>query len=252
MMISNFLKRILISVLLLSLSCVGFARTYLVAVGVADYPGTDSDLSLPANDARAVVEVYKNQCASGTLTYTVLTNEQATKDRITRAITQVFAQAKKDDIVVFFFSGHGYNGGFCAYDGNISYKQVRKAMAKSKSTNKMMFIDACHAGGVRQEASNAEHAAVSSDMKRANVMIFLSSRTDEYSLESPSMQCGFFTTYLTRALRGSADTNSDNIVTARELFLYVNGGVADYSGGRQHPVMWGRFSNDMPVITIRK
>ena len=89
-------------------------------------------------------------------------------------------------------------------------------------------------------------------MKRANVMIFLSSRTDEYSLESPSMQCGFFTTYLTRALRGSADTNSDNIVTARELFLYVNGGVADYSGGRQHPVMWGRFSNDMPVITIRK
>lgn len=251
MMISNSLQRILISVLLLSLSCVGFAHTYLVAVGVADYPGTSSDLTLPANDARAVVDVYKANSPANTLTYVVLTNSQATKDRITRAITQVFAQAKKDDIVVFFFSGHGYNGGFCAYDGNISYKQVRKAMAKSKSNNKMMFIDACHAGGVRQEATNAEHNPVPADMKRANVMIFLSSRTDEYSLESPSMKCGYFTTYLTRGLRGSADTNSDNIVTARELFLYVNGGVADFSNGRQHPVMWGRFSNDMPVIRIR-
>ena len=249
MMISNSFHRILISVLLLSLSCSGFARTYLVAVGVADYPGNDMDLSLPANDARAVVDVYKE---NEHLTYVLLTNSDATRDRITRAITQVFAQAKKDDIVVFFFSGHGYTGGFCAYDGNISYKQVRQAMAKSKCNNKMMFIDACHAGGVRQEAANAEHNPVPTDMKRANVMIFLSSRTDEYSLESPSMQCGFFTTYLSRGLRGSADTNSDNIVTARELFLYVNGGVADFSGGRQHPVMWGRFSNDMPVTTIRK
>ncbi|MGN0224134.1 MAG: caspase domain-containing protein [Muribaculaceae bacterium] len=251
MMISNSFHRILISVLLLSLSCAGFARTYLVAVGVADYPGTSSDLALPANDANAIVEVYKSNSAPNDLTYVVLTNQQATKDRITRAISQVFAQAKKDDIVVFFFSGHGYNGGFCAYDGNIPYKQVRKAMAKSKSNNKMMFVDACHAGGVRQEASNAEHNPVPADMRNANVMLFLASRTDEYSLESRTMQCGFFTTYLTRGLRGSADTNSDNIVTARELFLYVNQGVADLSGNRQHPVMWGRFSNNMPVIKLR-
>ena len=248
MMISKFLHRILIAVLFLSLSCAGFARTYLVAVGVADYPGTDMDLTLPDNDARAIVEVYKK---NQKVTYVLLTNSEATKDRITRAIKQVFAQAKKDDIVVFFFSGHGYNGGFCAYDGNISYKQVREAMAKSKCTNKMMFVDACHAGGVRQEASNAQHNPVPDEMRHANVMLFLASRTDEYSLESSAMQCGFFTTYLTRGLSGAADANSDNIVTARELFLYVNGGVADLSGDRQHPVMWGRFSNNMPVIKLR-
>lgn len=244
---SNFF-RILLLLFVLSLSGAAAARTYLVAVGVADYPGSDMDLTLPANDAASVVEVYK---AKQSLTHVLLTNSEATADRITRAIKQVFAKANEDDIVVFFFSGHGYNGGFLAYDSRISYKQVREAMAQSKCRNKMMFIDACHAGGVREEATTAHTNRVSSDMRGANVMIFLSSRDDEYSLESPSMSCGFFTTYLCRALQGSADENSDGVVTARELFKYVNGGVADFSGDRQHPVMWGRFSNDMPVTKLK-
>lgn len=252
MMTSNSFKRFLIVAILISLSCVGFARTYLVAVGIADYPGTESDLNLTANDAREVVEVYKN---NQSLTHVLLTNSEATVDRIDRAITQVFAQAKKDDIVIFFFSGHGYNGGFCAYDGNITYKRVRQAMSKSKCANKMMFIDACHSGGIRHESSNNNqnnnNHHDNGDLRSANVMILLSSRTTEVSYERADMKCGYFTTYLTRALRGEADKNADNIVTARELFEFVNTGVAQFSGDKQHPVMWGRFSNDMPVIKLR-
>ena len=53
---SNFF-RILLLLFVLSLSGAAAARTYLVAVGVADYPGSDMDLTLPANDAASVVEV---------------------------------------------------------------------------------------------------------------------------------------------------------------------------------------------------
>ena len=80
-------------------------------------------------------------------------------------------------------------------------------------------------------------------------MFFLSSRSDETSIERRDMKNGFFTAYLQRGLRGGADTNKDRIVTARELFVFVSNGVRRISEDRQHPVMWGKFDNNMPVIS---
>lgn len=79
-------------------------------------------------------------------------------------------------------------------------------------------------------------------------MLFLSSRNEETSMERPDMQNGFFTTYLQKGLRGSADMNRDRIITSRELFKYVSKNVIDISNGKQHPVMWGKFSNNMVVM----
>ena len=62
------------------------------------------------------------------------------------------------------------------------------------------------------------------------------------------MQNGYFTTYLQRGLRGGADANRDRIITAKELFNYVHAGVVKLSNNKQHPVMWGKFSDDMPVM----
>ena len=79
-------------------------------------------------------------------------------------------------------------------------------------------------------------------------MLFLSSRSDETSIERRDMQNGFFTTYLQKGLRGAADVNKDRIITARELFNYVQKNVVSISNDRQHPVMWGKFSDNMPVM----
>ena len=79
-------------------------------------------------------------------------------------------------------------------------------------------------------------------------MLFLSSRSNESSLEIPSMKNGFFTTYLQRGLRGNADANRDRTITAKELFDFVSTNVIKISKEKQHPVMWGKFSDDMPVM----
>jgi hypothetical protein len=63
------------------------------------------------------------------------------------------------------------------------------------------------------------------------------------------MRNGFFTAYLQRGLTGGADANKDRVITARELFVFVSQGVKRISEDRQHPVMWGKFSDNMPVIT---
>lgn len=235
---------LLLVVLLLGICAEASAKVYLVSVGISDYPGTENDLALPAEDAKTIAWLYGKN--STEVEYKLLVNSQATSASIVAAIKTVFSDAAADDIVAFFFSGHGYPGGFAAYDGTLSYASIRKAMAGSKSKNKMIFADACFSGKIRTSGKNTGTAVA--EAKKANVLLFLSSRSDETSIERKGMKNGFFTTYLQKGLRGGADANRDRKITAKELFTYVHNGVVKLSNNKQHPVMWGKFSDDMPVM----
>lgn len=245
-MMRNFLLRILFAATLLTLGSTLQAKTYLVSVGIGDYSGYPmkvNNLSLTVNDARTMANLY---ASNTTVDYALLLDEKATKQRIVKAIDKVFSKAGKDDIVVFYFSGHGYPGGLCAYNGNITYKTIRDAMAKSKCENKMMFIDACRAGGMRVDNKKTNREVNSA--KKSKVMLFLSARNNEDSIERSDMTNGLFTSFLAKGMKGYADANKDRTITAKELFEYVHTEVAKDSRQSQHPVMWGNFNNSMPVI----
>lgn len=245
-MMHRLLKAIVIAFLLTSVTSIK-AKVYLVSVGITDYPGTSMDLTLPAKDAETISWIYSKNT---NVVKEQLLNEQATMQNVISSMRRTFAQAGTDDIVVLFFSGHGYPGGFVAYDGQLTYTQVRKAMATSKCKNKMIFADACFSGKIRTNGNSSQSSLQAA--KKANVMLFLSSRSNETSIERRGMQNGFFTTYLQKGLRGGADTNRDRVITARELYEYVHKGVIDISHDKQHPVMWGKFSDNMPVMTWPK
>ena len=220
------------------------SKVYLVSVGISDYPGTSNDLTLPAIDAKTITRLYSRN--SG-ITYCQLLDQKATVKNITIAIERTFAKALSNDIVVLFFSGHGYPGGFCAYDDGISYKQIKAAMVKSKCRNKMIFADACFSGKMRS-SKNITNTTTAAAAKNLKVMLFLSSRDNEKSYESPDMQNGYFTTYLVSALRGHADMNHNRIITAKELYNHVHQGVVKLSENKQHPVMYGKFPDNMSVM----
>lgn len=248
MTMRRFLQLMLIPAMLLLAALPGSARIYLVAAGINDYSGFPTkmnNLSKCTGDARAVADLYS---ANGYVDYVILTDKKASASNIVKAFKKVFSMAKADDTVIFFFSGHGYPGGFCAADGRLPYSTIRKAMAGSKARNKVIFADACRAGAMRDEATGSgKHGK-----KKANVMLFLASRTNENSLELSDLPNGLFTHFLTKGLNGGADTNRDNTVTAKEIYDYVSENVVSKSSGRQHPVMWGKFSNGMPVISWRR
>lgn len=216
------------------------AKVYLVSVGIADYPGTRNDLCLPVNDARAVQSLYQRNASAYTV---LLTNSNATKANVISAIERTFAKAGADDIVVFFFSGHGRNQGLVMYDGILTYSKIKASFAKSASKHKMVFADACCTGKMRS-TSKSQKVSV----QGGSVMFFLSSRSNESSIENTMMKQALFTTALLEALRGRADADRNDVITARELFNYVSARVKRLSGNRQHPVMWGKFPDNMPVM----
>lgn len=246
--------KLLFLLLLMALCLPAGAKTYLVSIGVSDYshyPWRTRSLRLPVHDAKTVADIYsvnrQRNKVNGSIDYVLLLDSLATRDRILRAMNKIYRQAKEEDIVVFFFSGHGYNGGFCAFDGDIDYSDIRRAMSKSKSRHKMIFADACRSGGLRGNSLNTGESN-DSTARKANVMLLLSSRTNESSIERWDMKNGYFTEYLRKGLSGHADTDRDRTITAKELFDFVSAGVAEISGDKQHPVMWGNFEDTMPVM----
>ena len=72
-------------------------------------------------------------------------NDKAKVATVKKALQNMAALAKEDDIVVMFFSGHGVKGGFVCYDGFLYYSDIYSAMGACKSRNKMIFLfHHCH------------------------------------------------------------------------------------------------------------
>lgn len=241
--------RILTICILAMLACCLQARTYVVSVGISSYRNIPS-LRLPENDATAIAEVYE---ASGCTVATLL-GQAATKQGILNLIRKQFSQAKADDQIVFFFSGHGYQGGVCPYDMSrrgastgLSYKEIKAALKQSAARQKIVIADACFAGGLR-EGQTSQHVQNDGDK---SVILFLSSRGGEPSRESKFMVNGIFTSYLTRGLRGGADTDRDKCITAHEIFTFVSNGVKEKTNDQQHPVMWGSFDDQFVLMDWR-
>ena len=241
----NRMKQTIATLAIMIMVCsVATAKTYVVSVGVKTYKNPKlNTLNLPVNDAQTVKYIYDK---NGNSEVIFLADSYATKQNILAQMKRLYARASENDIILLFFSGHGYQGGFSVYDGNLSYSSIRNVMASSRSKNKMIFADACYSGQMRGQTSKSQ--SNSNELKNLNVMLFLSSRSGETSIERRGDSNGLFTTALQAALRGNADKNRDRVITAKELFDYVSSRVSTETRGKQHPVMWGKFSDNMPVI----
>lgn len=214
------------------------AKTYLVSVGISDYPGTEHDLRISDNDAKTIAKVFS---VAKQATVSILLNEQATQSALLSTMHTSFMNANSEDIVILYFSGHGTPGALVCHDGLLTYQHIFKMLKGCKASRKVIIADACYAGKMR--TNNQQTSSYNSQ----NVMLFLSSRTNEVSRES-RYKNSLFTIFLERGLRGGADTNRDRNITARELYDFVHKGVIEASGNKQHPVMWGKFENNMTVI----
>jgi len=149
------------------------ARTYIVSVGIADYPGRQNDLRVSANDAKTISGIFTK---NGNATVDCFVNSDVTIKKVCTAMRNTFAKASPSDAVILYFSGHGVPGGLVCYDGFLYYSSVLSIMRQSKAQQKMIFVDACFAGKMRNTNKR------NTNYSKENVMFFLSSRSTEKSL----------------------------------------------------------------------
>jgi uncharacterized caspase-like protein len=214
---------------------------YAVCIGISDYRQAKMKLINCRQDAKEMYALLQKQAPDKNLV--LLTDNQATEENIVKQTADLFKKASSEDIVIFFFSGHGDKGCFVAYDKRLYFNSIRQIFKQTKAKRKIILADACYSGTLRSgENSNRGNGKQSVG---SNVLLFLSSRSNQTSIDDPTLRNGMFTFFLLAGLKGGADANKDRKITARELFDFVNPKVKEKSGGTQSPVMWGKFDENL-------
>lgn len=243
------LKIILTTCFLLPGISLNAQKTYIVCVGLnVNRDGVDP-LPCSRDDMKGIANFYHDYNGSEVF---MLLDSNATRSHIIDVLKKQFSKSGPADEIIFAYSGHGFDGGVSTYNNDevLYCSEVQDIMKKSKARRKMMFIMACHSGSFTKKYGNTRDRRRSYN-KNSNVLLFLSSQDDEYSWEMGAMKNSFFYYYLLQGLAGEADKNGDKKVTARELFNYVGPRVENITQGKQHPVMWGKFPDDMVIVKVK-
>lgn len=236
-------------------------KIYALIVGVSRYDKFKT-LKYTDDDAYRVYAFLKSP-EGGALhddQIHILVDESATKANIDEALDDILLRADQNDAVLCFFSGHGLNGSFLpidsdGYRNNLTYDEVKQKLAKCRAKNKLYVADACYSGSLLASRSGLSKSLdlfyEKINASSGGTAFLVSSKPEEYSLESRGLRQGVFSHYFIKGLKGAADDNSDQIVTITELFAYVHQHVREYTKNVQTPVLAGQFDRSMPVSMIR-
>ena len=197
-------------------------RVLLVAVGVSDYERM-SGLPHTDDDATELGSMLRN---AGLLhpSSAILTNAQATKARVRDALRRAATAAGPNDLVMFFFSGHGdqvdaqrgareldgKSETIELYDAAMSDAELQPLIDQLRGRMVMVALDSCFSGGFRNLVD------------RPNVMGLFSSEEDLTSMVASRYDAGgYLSYYLRTGLGGDADNDGDRVITAGELSTYL-------------------------------
>lgn len=259
-------------------------KIYAVVVGVSHYKdSTIPNLKFADKDAESFYEFLRSPSAGSVPAedMVLLTNAKATRSNIIKGLVDKLTRATKEDLVIFYFSGHGKSGEFenagylLNYDTEndnepataISMDEIRSKVDRSAAKMKISYIDACHAGLFRSNGAKGnandnaeiikaytEGLANSSDGNAA----FLASSARQQSLEDEKLGHGIFTYYLVKGLQGEADKEQqesagyDNgIVTISELSTYLANNIQKHTKYKQKPSLEGSYDDEFPLAVLR-
>ena len=229
-------------------------NAYALIIGIGAYHNINplKKTTIDAQDLRDVL-VQQGYPESQVV---LLLDDEATKAAINQHLNQLARLAKDDTTVLIFFAGHGarWVGGFhpgeylCPVgaiqdnlkDTTISNDELTTALSAITSQRMVVFLDACHSGGVvdPQQRGALEYVEPGLSANAYNQLsaskghvVIASCQPDEVSWELDGMRNGLFTHYLLEGIRGAA-ADKDGAVRAFRLFDYLSQQVPQHKNQR--------------------
>ena len=246
---------------------------WAVLVGVGAYDDVNNYGALPScvHDARSMHQTLV-QAGYDPFRINLLVDdgpELPTTNLIIMAITQMAKNADPDDLILFYYSGHGdYNdddsflvgrdGYFNAKeDTQIPFAKIKRIVESARARAKVIILDACHAGAnlhaksggvdsagfIRRVYEQAEGLAIITSCERGERSYFLEDNN-----------ASVFTHYLLEGLAGQADFAGKQIVTVSDLSRYVTDRVKRWATQNQlvqRPMLINRSLGDIILADWR-
>jgi hypothetical protein len=201
-------------------------RVYAVLVGISDYGGRANNLSYTAEDATKLAQTLQRAGVLGEGSV-VLTDAEATHDRVQAAFAQVAALAGPDDVFLFFYSGHGTqlrenqaspeadlrDEAIVLRDRLVTDDEMALWFRGTHARMSILALDACFSGGFARDV-----------VTRPGILGLFSSEEDLTSAVAGKFQAGgYLSHFLRMALSGEADIQPrDGRITAGELSTYLH------------------------------
>jgi len=260
-------------------------RLFAVVIGISHYTKGDAgaqinDLQYADRDAQAMLDFLKSPAGGGVTDddSLLLLNGDATTQQVRHALFSFLTKPEEQDTVVIYIAGHGApdpldprNLYLLTADskpddmGGTAFpmwqlQDVFDRVLKAKRV--LTFADTCHsygfsglrAGTTSKTANNLVNQYLQRYASKGQRAVITASDISESSFEDAKWGDGHgvFTYYLLRGLKGEADANHDGVVTAGELFNYLQRSVREATDGKQNPRAVAGISSALTVATVGK
>jgi len=209
-------------------------RKYGLVIGISKYKNEMLNLKFGASDAKEFSELLTDDNIGGIPEYnlTLLRNDEATAERIEKALKEIGRKSEADDLVVIYYSGSSTQGVdhnededdgsdefLVPYDTNVSSKGkishtelsddiIATHLSKISAKRVLLILDSCNSAGQL-------------DLDGEKYLLLGASKENQCAWESQELEHGVFTYYLLEAMKGKADKNNDQNISLREVFNYV-------------------------------
>ncbi|MBG1267898.1 caspase, EACC1-associated type, partial [Nostoc sp. WHI] len=214
------------------------SKKIALLIGVSEYGEGIPPLSSALNDVEAMQRVLQNPNLGGFEQVERLLNPDAIAMR--KAIQKLFKEALKDDLVLFFFSGHGITNDqdhlylatrntakddfeATAVDANFIQGQSNNCYARRQ----VLILDACYSGAIAQGwRTKSVGVDIKKQLGAEGRVVLTSSSATQTSFEQEGATLSLYTQYLVEGIEtGAADKNGDGNIHVHELHDYAKAKV---------------------------
>lgn len=206
----------------------GKGRLFGIFAGISDYPGRDSDLDFTADDAVRLRDAFVRGAGLDLDDQYTMTDRQATRAELRRALRDIGRRAGPQDTFVFFFSGHGdrierrqgphstdpdsLDETIELYDGSISDDELNELLNDIHAGTTLIFLDSCYSGGFAKDVISVP----------GRMGMFSSEEDVTSSVAAKFRAGGFLSVFVADGIADKlADSNGDREISAIELSQYV-------------------------------
>lgn len=249
-------------------------------IGVSEYQPGLNPLPSAVKDVEAMrrVLIHPEIGNFAEVDITALKNPQ--RQEMEDAIYNLFAHRQKEDLLLFYFSGHGIkdDNGRLYLSTSTTRKQndrlfkpsavaasvLHESMNESRSQRQVIILDCCFSGAIAQGLTVKDDGTVNlqEQLGGKGRAILTSSTSTQYSFEQAGSDLSIYTRYLVEGMeKGAADRDGDGWISIDELHEYASSKVKEaapamtpkfYPIEEGHKILLAKSPKDDPKLKYRK
>ncbi len=222
-------------------------------IGVSEYEPGLNPLPGAVKDVEAMQQVLAHPEMGGFAKTDIVMLKNPHRQAIEDAIYNLFANRQKEDLLLFYFSGHGVKddrgnlylstratrkeNGKLVKPTAVAVGVLHESINESKSQRQVVILDCCFSGAIAQGMIVKDDGIVNLQEHLGGKGRAILTSSTQYSFEQEGSELSIYTHYLVQGItNGAADLDGDGWISVDELHEYARIKVQEAA-----PAMTPRF-----------